>query len=220
MKKQPDFPYVALAQQPDGSVILVDWRKPPGETHRTVREAGSLARLEIDLGDIDCHAGIGDIYKNPQAKEAGATAWSEALKVSRVGNASIAAGVCVGGYEDVIDATDCGEVLVRITKGYVNGKYFSTIKGGTDGFQLQVGTQVGHGKETDHDLGNWYDYNGHKTKRVFLDVETHDGSAAKCRALHADKPQTEAGQRWEIVSPWWAPFFYPVMRVLKALKLA
>lgn len=220
MKKQPDFPYVALAKQDDGSVILVDWREPPGKNHRIVREAGSLSRLELDLGEIDCHAGIGDLHKNPQAMDAHATVWTEALKCSRITNASIIVTLAVGGYEDVIDATDCHDFFVRIAKGYVNGRYFSTIKGGTSGFMLQVGEQVGHGKETDHDLGNWYDYNAKKTERVFLDVETHDGTAAKCRVLHADKPQTEAGQRWDIAMPWWRSLFYPVMRLLKALKIA
>lgn len=221
MKKNPDFPYVALAGKPDGSVLLVDWRREPGDTHIELRPAGQFHTIEYDLGNIDAMSGRGDVVKNPQAVEAGAKFWTEAIKLSRLWSVRVYAGVVYDDPqgEDIIDSTDCEDVMASIARGYVRGRYFSTTKGGCRKFALHVGTQHGHGTQTDHDVGNWYDYSRRKTTETTFDVVMLGNDRPRSRVLHADRPKYVGGP-WDVNVPWWRPAFYPAMTVAKKLKIA
>ncbi len=201
--KQQDKQFVALATLPDGSVQLVDYRMPEGLTHHIVRQSGNLDRIKLDLRDIIAPNG-----------------YQDALKVSRVRNAEITAGDVRGGSEDCLDMTDCHDVLVVMEDAYPMGRYVSTTKGGSTNCQIVITKQHGHGKETDHDLGNWFDYNKRKTTGIELDVEVHDGSKPRARAINADAPIVPPDQAWEISLPWWRRLFAPVMTILKALRIA
>lgn len=203
MSSHKDKQYVAIATIDDGSVWLVDYRMPEGMTHRKVREAGDTSTLFLELGDILTPKG-----------------WHDALKISRVSNAVITVGAVMGGEEDVVDITWSKNVKVNIAKAVVKGRYLATIKGGCDGVQVIVDQQVGHGKYADFDLGNWFDFTSAKTVRTILGSVMVDGSQVRCRVLNADKPNVIPNQKWKIDVPWWRPFFWPVMKIAKKLKLA
>lgn len=203
MSAHKDKQYVAVATLADGAVQLIDYRMPEGLTHRIVREAGDSSMLVLDLGDILTPTG-----------------WHDALKISRVVNAQITAGVVLGGEEDVLDITWSTRVGVTIGKAVPRGRYLATIKGGCTDVTVNVLSQEGHGKYADFDLGNWFDFNKSKTTRTTLGSVTKDGSTVKARVLHADKPNVFPNQRWKIDTPWWRPFFMPVMTLAKKLKLA
>ena len=191
---RPDKQYVALATLDDGSVQLVDYRQPEGQTHMIVRKAGDGSRLVLDLGDIIAPLGVHD-----------------ALKISRVTNAEIVANRVVGGSEDVVDITWSKDVFVVINRAEVHGKYLATIKGGCNGVRLDVAEQVGHGGEADYDLGNWFDYNKAKTTNVIL--VSYANETASVRVLNADKPSCSGNFKVNI--PWWRPLyktFYPILK--------
>lgn len=225
-RKSPDFALVTLRTHPEtGWLQLIDWRRKPGDVEVPLRPPGQesqYCQVDLrDLGPLDCEALAARIAHNPQAVAAGVTRWTEALKLSRFRNVGIIAPECVGGTEDVLDACDVQSTSVVITKAYPGrARYVSTLKGGLDDFRLTIAEQVGHARVTDHDLGNWYDFNRRKTTRVHLDVRVHDGSAARARVLHADRPTTEAGQPWQITAPWWRPFFMPTMTIAKRVGVA
>lgn len=199
---RPDKQYVALAGKPDGEVWLVDYRMPEGLTHRRLREAGNHDRLRIELGDI-----------RPDAT------WHDALKISGVVHAFVMCGEVLGGAEDVVDVNHSAHVEVIIERAVPRGRFVSTIKGGSHHIDLRVYEQVGHGKRTDHDLGNWSDQSKAKTIAVTLSSPTADGSASRVRVLYAAKPVLNPAGKWKVCS-WMSPFFYPIMSVLKKLKLA
>lgn len=198
----PDKQYVALAGKPTGEIILVDWRQPPGFNHRTVRADGDLALFTIELRDIIPPEG-----------------YQDALKVSGVVNANISAGEVHGGSEDVVDVNHSENILLRIQRAVPRGRYVATLKGGSRGIVLAIAEQVGHGKETDYDLGNWSDQSAKRTTLVSLSATTADKSAARVRVLHAHVPVLAASDRWK-TSTWMKGWYQHVMAVAKKLKIA
>jgi hypothetical protein len=200
--KQIDKQYVAFAGEPDGKITLVDWRKPDGENHKILRESGDLSFLTVKLDDI----------MTPYD-------YQDALKVSRCKNLSVMVSSVKGGTEDVLDMTDCDNTHVLIGTAEPRGRYLATIKGGCNNCMISVINQLGHGKETDYDLGNWFDYNKRKTTNIHLASEVAGGGYAKCRVLHANKPITPPDQKWIVKKPWYADLFYPVYGLLKKLGL-
>jgi hypothetical protein len=224
-RKTPDFALVTLRTHPEtGWLQLIDWRREPGDVEVNLRAPGDDTPKLVDLralGSLDCERFAGRIANNPQAVAAGVKRWTEALKLSRVRHVMVLAGEAVAGTEDVLDACDVQSSQVQFSKAYAaGGRYVSTIKGGTLDFKLIIAEQVGHGRVTDHDLGNWYDFNRRATSRITLDVHTHDSSAARARMLRADRPLVPAAQRWAIATPWWRPLFVHGYPILKKLKLA
>lgn len=193
-----DRPYVALATLPNGDVQLVDYRQPPGQTHRILRYSYQSFRLKVALGDILTPA-----------------EYNEGFKSSRIRDAEIHLGRVLGGAEDVFDLTDNHEVLLKVGEAVPRGQYVGTIKGASSHVVISVEKQIGHGKTTDYDLGNWYDYNRGKTTEIALVVAVEDGSPARSRVLNASKPAVSPVQPWKIEIPWWRPFFMPAMRIVK-----
>lgn len=221
---KPDFALVTIRTHSEtGWLQMVDWRREPGDTDINLRAPNDLSLFTIDLrgtGPIDCERYSGDIAKNPQAVSAGAKRWTEALKIAHSANLHVLVGSAVGGEEDVIDCTDLLNVDIEIEKGAPRGLFFSTLKGGLKDFSLKVGQQIGHGKETDHDLGNWFDFNKRKSTGISLDVVTFDGSKPRCRVLHSDRPTLPPGQPWDVCVPWYRPIFIPMMTIAKKLHIA
>lgn len=207
-----DFALVTVRTHPDGYLQLIDWRRAPGDTDIVLRRAGSTERVTLDLvngpyalGDIDCIAQADFIRKHPQA--ARGARWTEAVKLSRVDNLVLILPDSVGGSEDVIDECDCRHVAVFARRFIPTGRYVSTIKGGCSDCQLHVQEQVGHGRVTDHDLGNWYDYNRRRTTGIKLEAHLLDGSLPRARLINADHPDLLS--RFDVNRPWWGmPYTY------------
>lgn len=200
----PDLNYVSLSGQPDGELWLVDYRRPPAETIHLLRNKGDLTPLTYRAGDI----------KAPQGK-----GWTDALKLSGAVNLTVAVDELEGGYEDCVDINHSHNVAVEVQRATPHGKFVLTCKGGSTDVKLSIAEQHGHGTETDLDLGNWADQWSAKTGPVSLYSKTTDGSAVRVRRLNAEHPELSHDCRWELTD-WMAPFFLPVMRILKLLRLA
>lgn len=223
-KKIPDTQYVSLAGTGNGrEVLLVDWRKPAGETHRIVRDADDPRPLHFDFGTVDTTTefAYADLHKIPGNF---GKIWKDAVKISRVEDAILIADAIVSDVdsEDCIDITWSRRIAFDVDKAAVFGRYLTTIKGGSDSIGLNVFNQYGHGKYYDADLGNWFDYNTGNTNHVALNFHTVDGSAPTARHILADAPFTPYGQKWDIHRPWWGNrrIFIPAMHVAKKLGIA
>lgn len=201
MSTAPDKQYVSLAGQPDGELWLVDYRQPPGHTHRLLRPPGQFTPLFLNLGDIECPPDYAD-----------------ALKVSGALFVDLAAGGLVGGAEDCVDVNHSHSVNLLVDRFVPRGRYVGTIKGGSSNITIKFGAIEGRPKYVDFDLGNWSDQSGARTTQVRLQATTAPQPRPyTVRQLHATKPELIGHfQR----SAWLSPFFYPAYRVLKALHLA
>jgi hypothetical protein len=222
-KKIPDTQYVSLAGTGNGrEVLLVDWRKPAGETHRIVRQADDPSLLIFDFGVVDTTTpeAYADLHKIP-----GNTAkiWKDAIKISRVEDAVLNADIIVSDVdsEDCIDITWSRQISFEVYKAAVFGRYLATIKGGSADIALNVFNQYGHGKYYDADLGNWFDYNTDQTRDVSLFFYPVDGSSPTARHILADAPHV-FNEKWSVHRPWWGnrKIFIPAMRVAKKLGIA
>lgn len=198
---QPDKQLVAFAGKPTGEIILVDWRQPEGQTHRILRKDGDLTYLTHTL------AGVID-----------GEGYHDALKVSGCVNLQVIAGTVRGGSEDVVDINHSDTCRVSIQEALPTGRYVATIKGGSKNIQLVVAKQIGHGRETDYDLGNWSDQGHERTTNVTIGVWSTNSEPIKVRVLHAHRPET-FGCRFE-VSVRYKGVFHWFMDLLKRLNWA
>jgi hypothetical protein len=147
---------------------------------------------------------------------------ADALKLSNCHDIQIAADLIVGGYEDCIDINRGRDIYVRITQAQPQGKFVATIKGGAENVLLQIDRLIGHGTETDIDIGNWSDQEPHaRTKFVYLNITTSDGSPVRVRILHGWTPIliNSAHQKY-IISTRYKGCFNWVYSILKRWKLA
>lgn len=160
---------------------------------------------EIILGDI--------LPDNPGS-------YADILKLSGVVRLHVLVGKLAGGSEDCLDINHCHDIEVEVEEAIPGGRYVATIKGGSTDISLIVGKQVGHGSETDYDLGNWSDQGHQRTKGVTLTVQVQDHSQARCRVLHAWNPTVNsASQAWRIDGRWRGCFHW-VLDKLKRLNWA
>lgn len=216
-----DFALVTIREHPDLGLQLVDWRKPPGQTDTILRPPGSTEKIDLgNLGDINCLEMASLISNNPQAVAAGATRWTEAVKISRVRNLTVTFGDVVGGYEDVLDVTDSHDVSVGFFSAASGGKYVVTAKGGSTNLHIVIMHLRKRGAETDIDLGNWFDYNGRRTSSTYIFAETEDDKPTRVRQLHADRPNfiPKSPTGYDLNARW-THVFYPAMWCLKKLHL-
>jgi hypothetical protein len=146
--------------------------------------------------------------------------FADTLKVSGVVDLEIHARSITGGYEDCIDINHSRGVTLFVDQVIPKGRFIATIKGGSADIDLTVHEQVGHGSETDYDLGNWSDQGHERTKGIKLFVGTQDGSPATCRVLHAWNPTVnDTFQKWKINGRWRGIFWW-FMDKLKRLNWA
>lgn len=181
-----DRQLVAFAGEPNGKITLVDWRQPPGQNHRVIRNEGNFTPITESVGDID----------------ADPTQWEDALKVSGCVNLTVNAGVVQGGSEDVLDVMRSKHVQVFIEDAHPRGKYVSTQKGESHDITLTIQRQHGHGTEVDHDYGNRADRENGNTTDCKLSVNAAYGAPVIVRVLRATKPSLDGGPfKWAFPSP-------------------
>lgn len=188
---------VSIAGNPTGELFLTDLRtRVPGVPIK-IREAGDLRRIRFDLGEI-----LGD--RN----------YSDSLKLSGAENVDVFADYIRGGIEDVVDINHSHNCSVTIQKAESEGKYVSTIKGGSSNITLVINEQLNHGSEVDHDLGNKSQQSRAKTTGISITSRLTDGSAATSRVLNADRPKYFGGP-WKIKEyPAIVIWFLKLIRVL------
>lgn len=145
--------------------------------------------------------------------------YADTLKLSGCVRLRVLVGKVLGGYEDCIDINHCTDIEVEIEEAVPCGDYVATIKGGSKNVSLTVWTQLGHGYETDYDLGNWSDQGHDRTTGVSLKVYPRGKDVARCRILHAHEPTLNGLTKWE-VSRTWRGIFWWVMDKLKRLNWA
>jgi len=143
--------------------------------------------------------------------------FNDALKLSNCYDTTLTAATVYGGSEDVLDINRGANLYVYIKKAMPRGKYVATIKGGAENITIKIDCLIGHGKETDFDLGNWSDQEPLKrTKKVYLDITTSDGSPVKVRVLHAWKPiLLNAEKQKYIINTYHKGYFRYVWAFLK-----
>jgi hypothetical protein len=120
----------------------------------------------------------------------------------------VVAGRIVGGREDCVDMNNVRDIHVRAEVFEPRGRFLATIKGGSTDCELS-GTVVGHGTETDVDLGNWSDQSKEVTRGTCLCLISTDGSPIRVRVLLAEWPvilnASQQNYRFALVSylPLW-----------------
>lgn len=155
-------------------------------------------------------------YPNPRPD------WSDALKItSQCTNFTYVGQTVYGGQEDCVDINNrCKSVRVSAVFR-PQGKYVSTIKGGSRGIIL-TGSVYGHGTEVDVDLGNWSDQSQETTRQVHLNLKSMDGKPIRVRVLKAETPTFEEGSgpyeyAWPKPDSWYHDlvvwFFYTFKRI-------
>lgn len=197
-----DRQLVAFAGEPNGKITLVDWRQPPGQNHRVIREEGDFTPIEHDVGDI----------RFPKGE------WSDALKVSGCINLTVLAGVVEGGTEDVLDVMRSRHCAINIEDAYPRGKYVSTQKGESLDITLTIQRQHGHGTEVDHDYGNRADNENGQTTDCKLSVKAVLDGTALVRILRATAPGLDGGPfRWAFPRPdaWYHPIVIWILNLLQ-----
>jgi hypothetical protein len=143
--------------------------------------------------------------------------YSDSLKLSGCTRLRVLVNTIVGGREDCLDINWSHDIEVEIATAMPKGRYVATIKGGSTDISVKVENQIGHGSETDYDLGNWSDQGHSRTTGVSLDVHVVGGSPAYCRVLHAHNPKVVGF--WKIDGRF-RGFFHWVVDKLKRLNWA
>ena len=114
--------------------------------------------------------------------------YSDTLKFGGLSHdGEVEAARIVGGREDCVDMNNVRDIHVRAEVFEPRGRFLATIKGGSVGCQLS-GTVVGHGTETDVDLGNWSDQSRKITRGTRLCLLSADGSPIRVRVLLSEWP--------------------------------
>lgn len=114
------------------------------------------------------------------------------------------ANLVYSGYEDALDVNNrCDGLTIVADTWVLDGCSMGfTIKGGSRNITAG-GEVVGHGKETDVDLGNASDQSHDITTGVRLALKSKDGSPIRVRVLNADLPIEEPGTGpYVYVFPW------------------
>lgn len=121
--------------------------------------------------------------------------------------------------EDAVDINHCQDLDIIIGTLYAGQTYCATIKGGSQRIHIQVDKQIGHGRETDYDLGNFADQGNAKTIDVSLNIKILTGAPVKVRVLTANKPIIEnPSQHYDISGGGlWSRLFYPLFNWVKDL---
>lgn len=122
---------------------------------------------------------------------------ADALKVTDSADGIILVPRVVGGVEDCLDVNNrCRMVVIgtHSTMWVPRGKYVWTVKGESEDIEIR-GILLGHGSEVDLDLGNHSDQAQGRTRRVFCNVVTADGSPITWRRINATTPRFAEGQR-------------------------
>lgn len=125
--------------------------------------------------------------------------------------------------EDSIDINHCEDLEIIVGEMYPGKTYCTTQKGASKRVRLQVGIQHGHGRETDHDYGNYVDQNISQDRTVdcALSVVTEDHSACRVRILHAHKPtlENETIQKYEVsdCAAGWFGSVYPFLKTIAGI---
>lgn len=184
----PDKNYISIHGDGTGNIYMGD---------RLLFAAGDYSQpREIHLGDI---IPPDDSY-------------ADALKLSGVVDLQVHADAIWGGYEDCIDINHCRRVALYIHRADAPGKYVATIKGGSDGIELDIDVVGYRGDETDFDIGNWSDQSMERTKRVWIRAGGQ-GFPLRCRVLHGWVPKLWGGQ-WVVNKSMkgWFGFAYGLLK--------
>jgi hypothetical protein len=147
---------------------------------------------------------------------------NDALKLSNCKNIVLRANKVIGGNEDVLDINRGENISVEIEEAVPTGKYVCTVKGGAEYIFITIKNLVGHGKEMDFDIGSWSDQSIWKrTKHVYLNIRTSDGSPVNVRVLHGWKPILVNGslQEYKIDYKYNKIFIYAYFIYKKLLSL-
>lgn len=135
---------------------------------------------------------------------------SDSLKFSGARNVTVIVNRIVGGLEDCIDINNrCQDIEVRAGLLDVRGRYACTIKGESRDIRINVGKLLGHGSETDFDLGNRSEQASGRTRGVSINV-VDALFPVRVRVMHAWKP-TLSGGPFEVdtrLMGWIAKFFW------------
>ncbi|MBL9187932.1 MAG: hypothetical protein JNK23_10665 [Opitutaceae bacterium] len=127
---------------------------------------------------------------------------ADTLKVTDCAGGRIVAGHIIGGREDCIDVNNhCEGIVIEAAVLEPRGKYIATIKGGSRHITLRCPCVIGHGTETDIDLGNISDQSDEVTGPTLLDCQHQLGplEPIRVRVLGATRPiLLNPIQRYEI----------------------
>lgn len=144
---------------------------------------------------------------------------SDCLKFSGVRRLRVTVNVVDGRLctEDAIDVNHCEDLDIIVGVLHAGRTYCGTIKGGSEFIRLEIKRQIGHGRETDYDYGNFSDQGNDKTTGCTLNVTTADQSPVRVRMLTADKPEIEnPSQPYRITGGGIiSRLFYPIYNLLK-----
>lgn len=142
------------------------------------------------------------IVPPPDPSVPGDKGFSDALKVSGIRRLKIKCGVIDARHciEDAIDINHSEAVEIEVDTLYAAKRYCSTQKGASLDVKTTVRRQIGHGKETDYDLGNKSDQAKGRTRQISLDITTEDRSVVAVRVMHAHRPAllNKATQRYKV----------------------
>jgi hypothetical protein len=128
------------------------------------------------------------------------------------------------GMEDCIDVNNqCDLVNITVDELVFHGTMGVTIKGGSTNIRVTAHNCKGHGKETDVDIGNWYDQSSEPTTGVMLDISRSDGEPVYVRVINGDTPMLmpDSGP-YKFIFPWpWIPrgIVVPIFNLLHKLNL-
>lgn len=198
MSSKKDNILVAFAGKPDGSIELVDWRMPPGLTHRSLRKAGDFSKISHEVGDLldlSVHPDHPEQYKFTD-KEC-----HDALKVSGCINLFVDAGRVRGGLEDVLDVNHSTSCKVRMKGALPRGRFLLTCKGESKDISIEIERREGTALEVEYDLGNNSDQgNGTTTGIQISEQSSTSAEVSRVRCLRASKPKLLGGP-FKIVFP-------------------
>lgn len=126
------------------------------------------------------------------------------------------------GQEDCIDINNqCEHLTLRVEKLIFQGAMGVTIKGGSRHIIISANDCLGHGKETDVDIGNWSDQSSEPTTDVTLDIRRLDSDCTYVRVINGQRPVFEVGSGpYKFVFPWpWIPrcIVVPIFNLLHRL---
>jgi hypothetical protein len=165
----------------------------------------------MDNGDRIQHSGPID----------GSSGYNDAIHLSGVKDFVGQFGTVTSGSEDCIDCNNgCEGIDATATLWVLKGSMGFTIKGGTKDVHLQ-GTVLGHGKETDVDIGNASDQSHAWVTGTQLNLfPAIPGDKIRVRVLGGDLPfETPGSGPYTYVFPWkWKPFRVLVVKIFLQIR--
>ena len=196
---KPDKLFCVIRQKLSGEIEARGG--PFGPELRVIHDASRPAKINIE-GSLIPGADIQDTLKITQLT-------GEALITIH--------GDVIGGTEDCVDVTRCNGVITIVVTGAFQprGKHVAIIKGESSGVTL-VGRIIGHGRDTDIELGGYYggspgvpNMNG-LTRDNTLDLQCAE--PIKLSVFRATEPKIVYNQAYkrsrfyELVYPLWLWF--------------